>query len=364
MARRVLHAACSDTFAGVQRVILTVCSNLDRTRYEPLVATPSIPPLVQALAAENIPHFPIPFSGMTDFDSALALRRLMKKERVDVLHLHLGITTVLGSLAALGLGVPVVVSRHFIHENYTRLTGPRRVLATGVYGWLNHRARAVVAVSQAVAEGVLSREAGLGEKLTVIHNAVAAPPPFSPRPPPPPLRVVCLSRLDPEKGLDTFLEALALARQNGLDLEAHLLGKGQEENRLRQKAADLGLSGVLEIHGFVADTAPFLSAAHVLVHTAPEEPFGLALLEAMAQGLAVIAPGSGGPKEIVVHGETGLLLPPGDAPALAGALCELAGEGDRLQRFGEAGRQRVAEHFSAQAQAAAHMALYDRVLGG
>ena len=353
MARRVLHAACSDTFAGVQRVILTLCSNLDRERYEPLVATPDIPPLVQALATAGIPHFAIPFSGMGDFSSALALRRLIKKERVDVLHLHLGITTVLGSLAAMGTPVPIVISRHFIHENYTRLTGPRRLLATGVYGWLNHSASAVVAVSGAVAEGVLLREAGLEEKLTVIHNAVAAPPPYSPRPAPPPLRVVCLSRLDPEKGLDTFLV-----------FRADLLGKGQEENRLRQKAAALGLEDVLTMHGFVADPAVFLSAAHALVHTAAEEPFGLALLEAMAQGLAVIAPDSGGPKEIVTPGETGLLLPPGDATALAEALCELAGDAERLQQFGRAGRERVAGFFNAQTQAAAHMALYDRVLAG
>lgn len=158
------------------------------------------------------------------------------------------------------------------------------------------------------------------------------------------LMVLWLGQFSPRK--DPLLLAAAAARLAGRnDLPAVVpvfLGEGPLRSEL---AAALGDRG--RIHDFEPDVRPWLAACDVLALTSRQESFGLVLLEAAAFGKPVIATRTEGPGEIVREGETGMLVPPGDAAALAETLAVLAGSRNLRRKMGQAARQVVFEHFSA-----------------
>jgi glycosyltransferase involved in cell wall biosynthesis len=136
------------------------------------------------------------------------------------------------------------------------------------------------------------------------------------------------------------------------------------ENHLRQLTIDLGLSQKVIFTGHRDDVHRVLSALDLLVHCSHAEPFGRVLIEAMAAGRPVVAFADGGVPEIVVHGTTGLLVPPGDEQALAEAMIELLADRDRSLRLGDEGRRRVELHFTAQQTARAIEAIYKPLVPG
>ncbi len=113
--------------------------------------------------------------------------------------------------------------------------------------------------------------------------------------------------------------------------------------------------------GFRRDIPALMSACDIFVLPAPAEPFGLVLLEAMAMGKPVIAANAGGPCEIVVHGQTGLLFEPGNPQSLAAAIADLLNNPEKARAMGAAGRQRFEEHFTAGRMAAQVAAIYAAV---
>ncbi len=118
----------------------------------------------------------------------------------------------------------------------------------------------------------------------------------------------------------------------------------------RKVLSDPLLRGSIEWHGYTNDVGQALSDCTVLLHCRPDEPFGIALIEGMAAGLPIVAPAVGGPLEIVEHGVTGFLYPPGDAAAAASCLVRLLRDPDLTKRMGAASRRRVESHFSRERQ--------------
>jgi glycosyltransferase involved in cell wall biosynthesis len=169
-----------------------------------------------------------------------------------------------------------------------------------------------------------------------------------------PLRVVCLSALWRGKGQDTLLEAVAGARARGACLELVLAGGGEPgfQRQLQARAERADLAGCVRFAGALERSAVFeeLARGHVLAMPSTwSEPFGLATLEGLAFGLAVVGSDAGATREIVEHGRTGLIARAGDARAWTDALLTL--ERDEAQRLalGRAGRERVGQAFTSRA---------------
>ena len=134
--------------------------------------------------------------------------------------------------------------------------------------------------------------------------------------------------------------------------------------QLHQQAKRLKLGEAVRFAGFRSDVFRFYAAADLVIHSSIEpEPFGMALVEAMACGKPVIASDSGGPREIMENGVTGLLVPPGDAEKLAQAILSLLGDPERILRMGQAGTTRVREVFSAQRMVRQIEAVYEDMVG-
>jgi glycosyltransferase involved in cell wall biosynthesis len=172
-----------------------------------------------------------------------------------------------------------------------------------------------------------------------------------------------VGRLHPEKGYEYLFQAMAKLKGR-LDRPVRLLiaGKGPLEEDFRKEVLSLGCDDVVQFLGFRKDVPDLMSAVDLLVLPSVAEAFGLVLTEALYLGTPVVASKAGGIPEIVSDGIDGVLVPPADAEALAGALAELLLDPDRRRRMAGAGRQKVQERFSFEGMVRAYEEIYNRLL--
>jgi glycosyltransferase involved in cell wall biosynthesis len=334
---KVLHAHRIAGIGGSERHLLTLLPALAERGVEVAFAGLDLPgadPFYEELGRSGVPF--------TRAGSAIRFMRDLRRWRADVVHTHLVHADVYGALAA---GRATLISTK--HNDDPFRTGPFRF----VERLLARRAAKVICITEALAR--FNREqVGLpAGKLEVIHYGLDEPPaawaPDELELPEGKL-VVAVCRLVPQKGLDVAVEAMA-----GIDASLVVLGEGPERERLEAQARERGVR--LLLPGRVGDVASVLRRADVLVHPARWEGFGLALLEAMLAGLPVVASRVSSIPEIVVDGETGLLVSPDDAVALRDALeGVLADPGS----YGEAGRARAHSEFSVAKMAERMLAAY------
>jgi glycosyltransferase involved in cell wall biosynthesis len=175
-----------------------------------------------------------------------------------------------------------------------------------------------------------------------------------------------VGNLKPWKGQRTAVEALSLLLDRYPDLTLLLAGSVADEGygtQLRALVKEKGLERQVIFCGFRKDVAELMNAADVILHTSIDpEPGGTVVLEAMALARPVIGSSIGGPAEMIEDGATGLLSPPGDAPALARAIEALLADPRRAQAMAGAGHRRLENLFSLRGHIAQVEALYEACL--
>jgi glycosyltransferase involved in cell wall biosynthesis len=177
-----------------------------------------------------------------------------------------------------------------------------------------------------------------------------------------------VGRLEPWKGQEVFLQAAARIAERCPDARFAVVGSAITDklraypDQLERLAATLGLADRVHFAGHVDDTAPWFDALDVCVHATHGEPFGLVVVEAMAVATPVVATALGGPTEIVEHGTSGLLVPPGEPEPLADAVASILADERLAARLADGGAQR-ASRFSDDRMAAGFAAVLDGVLG-
>jgi glycosyltransferase involved in cell wall biosynthesis len=299
----------------------------------------------------------------------------MRTRKVDLVHTNSLKADILGGIAARLARVPVIWHvRDRIADDYLPALAARgfRLLCR----LLPHY---IIANSQATLSTLSTPSP---ERATVIHSGIARPP----------LRVVhdgipdpvlpCSSegeahtpviglvgRISPWKGQHIFIEAASQIRQRFPTARFEIIGSalfGEEayERQVRAQVAEAGLSEAVEFTGFCEDVMGRIQGLDILVHASTVgEPFGQVVVEGMVLGKPVVATNGGGVPEIVLDGETGILVPMGDASSMAEAVCALLSDPHRAQKMGTAARNRALEHFSIEGTALKVEAVYREVLG-
>ncbi len=177
---------------------------------------------------------------------------------------------------------------------------------------------------------------------------------------PPEPRVVTVARLEPIKGVDVALEAAG--RLGDVPFAWDIVGSGPDEATLRRRAGELALDGRVRFLGFVDDLAPVLERSDVFLLASRVEGVPIAMLEAMAAGLAIVATRSGTGVVEALKDDAGVLVPPDDPGALAEALRAVLSDAPRLRALGAAARAR-ARAYGPDAIAGRYAALVRRVAG-
>lgn len=288
----------------------------------------------------------------TDGAALLRQRRALAQARPDLVHLNLSWagSSVLPMAAALSLHrVPVVA----VEQLSLPVGSPR---ARVVKRLMSARLAAHVSVGEKAGRDI-ERDNGLPPgSLRVVHNGVPDRQ-LPPRPPtvgPPVLG--CLARFVHQKGLDVLLRALPSVP----DARLVLVGGGSDEPALRSLAAELGVTGRVELRSWVADGRALLPEFDVFVLPSRAEGFPLSVVEAMLAGVPVVATDVGSTREAIEDGVTGRLVLPDDVDGLAGALRDVLAEPGRTV---EAARGRALDRFTDRAMARGYEQVYADVLG-
>jgi len=362
---RVLHITLAAERGGAEAVVesLVQAAASGDGRYQPMVVAPHGSTLDAQWRARgwhvvNVP--PVP-----RFRHVGAARRLMhaladtlRTAAVDVVHTHGIAGQVYGARAAARMRVPVVWHLHDCFDGSWSSNGVLHRLASAA------TAHQAIAVSHCVADSWRGRIASA--RLHVVHNGVDATRVEPVSRPAGPLVVWC-GRLQRWKGTHVFLDVAARVARHHPDAAFVVVGGSlfgldpAYPAALRVQAGALGLGDRLTWVGQVNDARPWLAAADVVVHTAvAPEPFGLVVAEALAQGTPVVAFRLGGVAEIVDDQATGILVPPGDAAAMADAVSVLLGDSARRRVLGEAGQGRMRASFSVGGMVHQVESAYDR----
>jgi glycosyltransferase involved in cell wall biosynthesis len=278
------------------------------------------------------------------------LTRLFRLLRPGVVHTHDQRALFYAGPAAQVARVPVLINTR--HGKNSHLT--RRQVAIGVQ--LARLVNRYVCVSedvqaQCVIEGIpASRLVTIKNGVDLERFAFSGPRPGGP--------IVAVARLSPEKDIANLVRAAALVARQLPDLRVEVAGGGPCLHDLKQLAADLGIGSRITFLGEVGDVRALLSRARLFALPSRSEGIPLTALEAMACGLPVVATRVGGLPEVVDDGVTGLLVPPADPPALAGAIAEICNDPARRERMGRAGARRALELFDIRRMVAEYEALY------
>jgi glycosyltransferase involved in cell wall biosynthesis len=299
----------------------------------------------------NVPFERVPAPRDLDPRLAVQVRRLVRK--AELVHTHLVHADVYGALGARRL----VSTKH--NDDPFR-AGAFRFVERAIA----RRAARIVAITQALARFQVERVGLPEEKIEVIHYGLdELPQAWGTNPPddvPRDARVLlAVCRLEPQKGLDVAVRALPDVVVRHPEAQLVVLGEGPQRAELQQSARALGVPA--HFPGRVPDVAEWLRRADVLVHPVRWEGFGLALLEAMLASLPVVATNVSSIPEIVLDGETGLLVPPDDAEALAVAITRVL---DDPADYGASGRARAETEFSVARMADRTLSVYETALQG
>ena len=375
---RILHVVTRLVRRGVPRHVLDIATNLDPERFEVEVLAGRGEPWEgslweearqKGLTTHRVESLQRSINPARDVIAFWELYRRMRKGKYDIVHTHISKAGFLGRLAARCASVPVVA--HTYHgriEELSSATVKGRVL-TACERLAARMSDALVAVS--AAEVRQKRVAGIGRhgQYHVIHTGIdlgryrvagewERPAAATGNP-----LIGTIGTLTHEKGIDCLVEALPLVKANHPNLQLCIVGAGPMESKLRQAAERARIDSMVHFAGVVEDVRPWLSAFDLLVQPSRSEGLALAVLEAMAMGVAVLATDVGGMAEAAEDGVTGRLVPAGDTEALAAALSEVLGDRSALLEFGRSATKRV-RGFSMECKVSDLETLYEQLVNG
>ena len=365
---KVVHLAQDWRVGGLERVAATLVLGLRARRVEVEAwglsgGGPVLESLAQAGVTTRVFRLEVYLSPLAIASVARALR----VAAASIVHTHALPAGVLGRLAAL------VAGARRVHHWHTM----RRLR-----GWtalkerlLNACTDKIVCCADAVRRGLVDGGWASADRCSVVYNGVPAAEFDAPLQQRASVRerwglterglaIGTIASLVPEKGHRVLLDGIpgVLARYPSAVFV--WAGEGRQAAELRREVAARGLDGAVRFLGHVDDVPALLSALDLVVLPSTErEGFPLALTEAAMAGRPAIASRLGGIPEIIEDRRTGLLVPPRDAPALAGAIVELLSDAELRNRLGEAARMRARERFTSEAMVDQVLAIYRAVLG-
>jgi len=358
---RVLHLEAGTHLYGGALQVLLLVEGLRQRGIETVLVAPRGSAVEAEARRRALPLLPVPVAGEADPRFLLRFRRLVRDWAPDVVHLHSrrGADT-LGAVAARWAGAKLVMTR--------RVDNPDPRWLVGLKYPLFHR---VIAISEAIRD-LLVRQGVDPAKIRRISSALDPGPFQGPCEKeafrrdfglsPGDVVVGMAAQFIPRKGHEVLLHAIPHILKQHPAARFLLFGQGPLRESISGKVEAAHLQDSVLLPGFRNDLPRILPCLDLLVHPASMEGMGVILLQAGAAGIPVVATAVGGIPEVVVHGQTGLLVPPGDPLRLASAVASLLSDTQGRLSMGEAARERVRSEFSVDRMVEGNLSVYEELL--
>lgn len=363
---RVLHLLDTDGFAGTEIHLIALVKALRKQGVEADIACQGNSRLHRAIEEAALPVVPVLTGGRLE---QLGAVRKVARESYDIVHAHNGRTMILAS-AATSSGLAAVATQHFIAPQSATYRGLKKRLANQAHRQINRRFAHFIAISNGARDAMIEREGVDPSQITVVPNGTEPSQRLDAGERAELRRqmgissdanlVVCVARLSEEKGLRYLIEAMPTVVLAHPATRLVIVGEGILKDELERQTSQLGLQSNLGFLGFRPDATRIMGAADLFVLPSPAEPFGLVLIEAMAQGIPVVATRCGGPVEIIEDGVSGQLVKPADASDLATAMIGLLSDSSKREVLGRNAFHRFNERFTAERMATATLEVYQR----
>lgn len=350
---KILQISSASSFGGGERYVADLTNALVRRGHEVYVALRPGSPLPRHLQLPLEKILTLPLRNALDVQSAHELDRFVRRQRIDVVHAHMARDYPLASYAARrNRQTKFIATRHVLFK-LNRLH--RHTLA---------RAVRVIAVSNAVARELRSSRVVTEEQIAVVPNGIDVDrfnharegfdraefrrgmglPPYCPL-------VGSIGELRKLKRHDDFIRAAALVAERFPDAQFVLAGldtseSGEVRKQLKNLVAELSLNDRFHFLGWVDEAEKLLCAMDVFVSASETESFGLAIVEAMAAGAAVVATATAGAQEVIDDQKTGVLVPIGDVKRIAESVIHLLSDRDKRSTIATQSVQSAATRFS------------------
>jgi glycosyltransferase involved in cell wall biosynthesis len=351
---RILQISSARSLGGGERHLAALANALAGRGQEVFAALAPDSPLRQELSAlpsENV--FPLRLRNALDLASAMRLARHVREHQIEIVHAHMARDYPLAALAVRrNPRAKLIITRHVLFP------------LNKLHAVTLRRTRRVIAVSQAVEQSLLAQKIFPARKITVIPNGIdfrryeAKSKEHDRREflrglklKPESLLIGTVGEIKLQKGHEDFLRAAAIIAR--AQAAVHFIIAGQDTSRtgerrvaLERLTSQLGLTGRVHFTGWLDDVARLLAALDVYVSASQTESFGLAIVEAMASRLPVVATATKGASEIIEPGQTGVLVDVGDYESLASAVIRLLKDQDERARLGSLARTEARRRFS------------------
>lgn len=372
---RVVYLIDSLGMGGAERVLLSTLEHLDRDRFEPRVGVlqeRSGNPMADEIRKLGVPVDLIPVPLLRDPRALPRVIQYLRNSRADLLHTQLEFSIIIGGIAARAVRIPCVST---LHTFDVPSPGTRDAWRASLTRWSLRQMNAKVITVSDAARVHHMRHARLDpDNVVLMYNGVDLDT-FKPRgeavrratrenvgvPMGAPV-VITVAVLREPKGVQYLIDALGGLLALIPDVKLVIVGEGDHGPTLRRQTTAMGLDEHVVFTGARSDIAELLAMADLFVLPTLGDVLPTAVAEAMAVELPVVASDVGGVPEMVINDRSGILVPPGDAPALAAACSGLLRDPERAHAMGLTGRELAKERFSVRRQTAQLGDLYRSLL--
>ncbi len=347
---KILHVITDTGWGGAERHLLALTTGFVQRGHVCQVAyLVGDGYLDDTFASRGVPTTNLRARSWVDPGALARLIRLIRRERFDLLHVHLFPGEVFATVAGLcAPGAPLICSKHndeaFLRKWHFRM----------LHRVISYRASRTIAISDHVRRFTMETGTAHPSRVLTIRYGYEPPAVLPTREasratlgaPAGAFLVGAAGRLAEQKGHRHLIEAIPALVPEIPNLQVVIVGEGPMRPALERRARELGVDRHVRLPGFHPDVQSLLCGLDVFVMPSLWEGFGLVLLEAMAAGRPIVAAKVSAIPEVIEDGETGLLVPPADASALGGAILRLWHDPSLREKLGNAGRERLRERFS------------------
>lgn len=358
---KVLHVETGRHLYGGARQVAYLLNGLSRYPGQHALVCSDVGEMARAIENGAVTLYPVPMRGDLDLAFIGRLRRIIRRERPDLLHIHSRRGDMVSALAGYLEGVPMVLSR--------RVDNPETLLAMMLKYPLFKR---VITISRGIRE-VLIKSGVRSDKISVVPSAVDTERYRPARDltwfrrefelPESAVSIGVIAQLIERKGHQVLFEAAPPILKRHPNVKFLVFGKGRLAEPLARQCAHLGIEEAVRFYGFREDMERIIPCLDLIVHPALLEGLGVALLEAAACGVPIVATRVGGIPEIVQEGINGILVSPNNSGEIIQAVERLLENTAMRRLYGQAGRRIAVNAFSIETMVTGNYAVYQNLLG-